>query len=138
MFSCKSGRFGLKNENLITLYWLSCQNFKVSEYLFKWYKNMLKNMTVIFYIHIFYISLNVLRPTFFNIYNLLFLCSPNIGKIRVKVGPRTNYFPYILSSCTKTIAIFNNFFSLICSQPRDKQNCACDFLLSKYFWIIYF
>ena len=94
---------------------------------------MLKNMTVIFYIHIFYISLNVLRPTFFNIYNLLFLCSPNIGKIRVKVGPRTNYFPYILSSCTKRIAIFNNFFSLICSQPRDKQNCACDFLLSKYF-----
>ena len=91
-----------------------------------------KNMTVLLYTY-FYIFLNVLRPTFFNIYNLPFLRSPNIGKIRVKVGPKTNYFSYFMSSCTNRIAVFNNFFSLICSQPRDKRNFAPDFLLSKYF-----
>ena len=94
---------------------------------------MLKNMTVLLYTYFYNISLNVLRPTFFNIYNLPFLRSPNIGKIRVKVGPKTDYFSYILSSCTNRIAVFNDFFSLICSQPRDKQNRARDFLLSKYF-----
>ena len=81
----------------------------------------------------FYISLNVLGSTFLNIYNLPFLRSPNIGKIRVKVGPKTNYFSYFMSSCTDRIVVFNNFFSLIFSQPRDKQNRARDFLLFKYF-----
>ena len=37
-------------------------------------------------------SLNVLRPTFFNTYNLPFLCSPNIDTIKVKVEPKTDYF----------------------------------------------
>ena len=111
----------------------SSDTFKVSEYTFKQNKNMLKNMTVLLYTYFYNISLNVLRPTFFNIYNLPFLRSPNIGKIRVKVGPKTDYFSYILSSCTNRIAVFNDFFSLICSQPRDKQNRARDFLFSKYF-----
>ena len=106
---------------------------KVPEYPFKQNKNMLNNMEVLLCTYIYNATLNLLRPTFFNIYNLPFSCSPNIGKIRVKVGPKTNYFSYILSSCTKRIAVFNNFFSLICSQPRDKQNRARDFLLSKYF-----
>ena len=108
-------------------------NFKVSEYSFKLNKDMLKNLTVLLYSYFYNISLNVLRPTFFNIYNLPFLCSPNIGKIRVKVGPKTDYSSYILSSCTDRIAVFNNFFSLICSQTREKQNNPRDFLLSKYF-----
>ena len=95
------------------------------------YKYVKKHDSAI--IHIFYVSLNVLRPTFFSIYNLPFLLSPNISKIRVKVGPKTNYFSYILSSCTNRVAVFNNFFSLICSQPRDKQNRARNFFLSKYF-----
>ena len=89
--------------------------------------------TVLVYTYFFNISLNVLRPTFFNIYNLPFLSSQNIGKIRVKVGPKTNYFSYFMSSCTDRIVVFNNFFSLIFSQPRDKQNRARDFLLFKYF-----
>ena len=105
----------------------------MSEYPFKQTKNMLKNMTMLLYANFYNISLNVLRPTFFNIYNLPFLCSPNIGKIRVKVGPKTDYSSYILSSCTDRIAVFNNFFSLICSQTREKQNNPRDFLLSKYF-----
>ena len=108
-------------------------NIKVSEYPFKQIKNMFKNMTMLLCANFYNISLYVLRPTFFNIYNLLFLRSPNIGKIRVKVGPKTNYFSYFMSSCTNRIAVFNNFFSLICSQPRDKQNRARDFPLSKYF-----
>ena len=86
-----------------------------------------------YYIHFFNIYLNVLRPTFFNICNLPFLSSPNIGKIRVKVGPKTNYFSYFMSSCTNRIAVFNNFFSLICSEPRDKQNRARGFFPFEYF-----
>ena len=105
----------------------------VPEYSFKQNKNMLKNMTLLSYTYFDNISLNELRLTSFNIYNLPFLRSPNIGKIRVKVGPKTNYFSYFMSSCTNRIAVFNNFFSLICSQPRDKQNRARKFLLSKYF-----
>ena len=107
--------------------------FKVSEYPFKQNRSMLKKMSVLLYTYFLNISLNVLRPIFFNICNLPFLSSPNIGKIRVKVGPKTNYFSYFMSSCTNRIAVFNNFFSLICSQPRDKQNRARDFLLFKYF-----
>ena len=87
-------------------------------------------MTVLLlYTYFLNISLNVLRPTFFNICNLPFLSSPNIGKIRVKVGPKTNYFSYFMSSCTNRIAVFNNFFSLICSQ----QNRARDFFPFEYF-----
>ena len=94
---------------------------------------MLKNMAVLLCTYFYDISLNVLRPTFFNIYNSPFLRSPNIGKITVKVGPKTNHFSYILSSSTNRIAVFNNFFSLICSQSRDKQNRVRDFVLSKCF-----
>ena len=94
---------------------------------------MLKNMAVLLYIYFFNISLNILRPIFFNIYNLPFLRSPNIGKIKVKIGPKTNYFSYFMSSCTNRIEVFNNFFSLTCSQPRDKQNRARDFFPFRYF-----
>ena len=108
-------------------------SFKVSEYPFKQNKNMLKNMTMLLYTNFYNISLNVLRPTIFDIYNLPFLRSPNIVKIRVKVGPKTDYFSYILSPCTNRIAVLNIFFALIYSQPRDKQNRGRVFLLSKYF-----
>ena len=104
-----------------------------SEYPLKQDKNMLKNMIVLLYTYFYNISFSVLRPTFFNIYNLPFWLSPNIGKIRVKVRSKTNCFSYILSSCTNRIAVVSNFFSLICSQPREKENRARDFLLSKYF-----
>ena len=107
--------------------------FKFSEYPFKQNKNMLKNMTVLLYTNFYDISLNVLRPTLLNLYNLPILRSPNIGKINVNVGPKAEYFSDILSSYTNRIGVFNNFFSLICSQPRDKENCSRDFLLSKYF-----
>ena len=45
----------------------------------------------------------------------------------------TDYFSYFMSSCTGKIVVFNNFSSLIFSQPRDKQNRPRDFLLFKYF-----
>ena len=109
------------------------QSFKVSEYPFKKNKNTLKNMQVLLYTHFYNISLNVLRPNFLNICNLPISHFPNIRKIRVKVGPKTNYFSYFMSSCTDRIVVFNNFFSLIFSQPRNKQNHARDFLLFKYF-----
>ena len=68
--------------------------FKVLEYPFKQNRSILKRMTMLLYTHFFNISLNVLRSTFFNICKLPFLRSPNMGKIRVNVGPKTNYFSY--------------------------------------------
>ena len=74
----------------------------------------------IFY-NLFFISLNVLRPTFFNIYNLPFLRSPIISKIRVKVGPKTNYFFYILSSYTNRIVVFKKKFHwYVANQETNK------------------
>ena len=70
---------------------------------------MLKNMTVLLETYFYNISLNVLRPTFFNIYNLPFLRSPNIGKIRVKVGLKTNpvgTWPKMNVFCTFKIGPF--------------------------------
>ena len=106
---------------------------KVSEYPFKENRNTLKNIQELLYTHFYSISLNVLRPNFFNILNLPISHFPNIRKIRVKVGPKTNYFSYFMSSCTDRIVVFNNFFSLIFSQASVKQNRARDFLLFKYF-----
>ena len=106
------------------------QNHKVSEHPFKQNRSMLKIWLC--YNYFFNISLNAIRPTFFNICNLPFLRSLNICKIRVKVGPKTNYFSYFMSSCTNRIAVFSNSFSLIYSQPRNKQNRALDFFS---FWI---
>ena len=106
---------------------------KVSEYPFKEKRNTLKNIQVLLYRHFYNISLNLLRPNFFNICNLPISNFPNIKKIRVKVGPKTNYFSYFMSSCTDRIVIFNYFFSLMFSQPRVKENRARDFLLFNYF-----
>ena len=90
-------------------------------------------MKVLLHICFYNVSLNVLRPIFFNIYNLPFSRSLNIGEIWVNVGPKTNYFSYFMSFCTNRITVFYIFFSRICHQPRDKQNRAHDFLHSKYF-----
>ena len=109
---------------------LCSKKFKVSEYPFKENRNMLKIIEVLLYTHFYNISLNVLGLNFLNICNLPISHFPNIRKIRVKTGPKTNYF---MSSCTDRIVVFNIFFSLIFSQPRDKQNRARDFLLLKYF-----
>ena len=108
-------------------------SFKVSEYPFKKNKNTFKNIQVLLYTHFYNISLNVLKLNFLNICNLPIWHFPNIRKITVKVGPKSNYFSYFMSSCTERIVVFNNFFSHIFSQPRDKQTRARDFLLFKYF-----
>ena len=115
----------------IMLVWKTWSSVKVSEYSFKENKNAWKIMQVLLYRYFYNISLNVLRPNFLNICNLPVSHFPNIRKIRVKVGPKTNYFSYFMSSCTDRIVVFNNFFSLIFSQPRDKQHRARNFLLFK-------
>ena len=74
-------------------------------------------MTVLLCAYFHIISLNVL-------YNLPFLPSPNMGKIGVKVETITNFFFYIMSSCTNIIAFFNNFcFTDI--QPTKSQTKPC-------------
>ena len=59
-------------------------------------------------------TLNVLlkctKTNLFNRCNLPFSPFPNIKKIRVKVGPKTNYISYFMSSSTDRIVVFNNFF----------------------------
>ena len=102
---------------------------KISKYPLKEKRNTLKNIQVLLYTHFYNISLNLLRQNFFNIRNLPISNFPNIKKIRVKIGPKTNYFSYFMSSCTNRIVVFNNFFSLIFSQQRVKQNYVRDFLL---------
>ena len=95
-------------------------------------------MTVLLYAYFYNISLNVLRPNFFSIYNLPFLCSPNIGKIRAKAGPKTNYFSYILSSCTNRNAVFNNFFHSYVANQETNKTVSVIFFFPNIFWIIYF
>ena len=95
--------------------------FKVSEYPFKENKNTLKIIQVLLYTHFYNISLNVLRPNFLNICNLPISHFPNIRKIRVKVGPKNNYFSCFMSSCTDRIVVFNNFFHLyLANQGANK------------------
>ena len=67
--------------------------FKVSEYPFKQNRSILKNMTVLLYKHFFNVYLKVLRPAFFNIYNLPFLRFPNIVKLGSKLGQKLTTFP---------------------------------------------
>ena len=106
--------------------------FKVPEYPFKENENTLKNIQVLLYIHFYNMSLNVLRSNFLDICNLPISHFPKYQENQGQSWAK-NYFSYFMCSCTDRIVVFNNFFSLIFSQPRDKQNRARDFLLFKYF-----
>ena len=106
---------------------------KVSENSFKENRNTLKNKQLLLYTHFYNISLNVLRPNFLNICNLPISHFPNIRKIRVKVGPKTNYFSYFMSSCTDRIVVFNNFFHLyLVNQETNKAVPAIFFFLNVF------
>ena len=96
-------------------------------------KKTLKNIQVLLHTQFYNFSLNLLRPDFLNICNLPISHFPNIRKIRIKVRLKSNYFSNFMSPCTDRIVVFNNFLSLIFSQPRGKQNHARDFLIFKYF-----
>ena len=70
----------------------------------------------------------------FSIYIIYLFYALQISvKLGSTLGQKRTTFSYFMSSCTNRIEVFNNFFSLICSQPRDKQNRARNFLLFKYF-----
>ena len=94
-----------------------------------------KNMTVLLHTYFYNISL---RLTFFNIYNLPFLRSPNIGKIRFKVGQKTNYFSYILSSRTNRIAVLNNFSHWYVAKQETDKTVPAILFFPNIFSIIYF
>ena len=107
--------------------------FKVSEYPIKENKNALKIIQVLLYTHFYNISLNVLRPNFLNICNLPISHFPNIRKIRVIVGPKTNYFSYFMSSCTDRIVVFNNFFHLYLANQETNKTVPTIFFFSNIF-----
>ena len=102
---------------------------KVSGYPFKQNENVFKNMTVLLKTYFYNISLNVPRPTFFNICNLSFLPSPIIGKIRVKVGPNTNYFFLLQELMHQKNLIFKTL--LIIKKKKKKKKKMNDSLLGK-------
>ena len=84
------------------------------------------------------ISSNVLEPSFFNLCNLPFPSFPNIGEIRVNVGPKTNYFSYFMNTCANRIAIsYICFHWYVSNQEINKIAPAISFF-SYIFWIIYF
>ena len=62
-------------------------------YPFKQNKYMLKNMKVRLYTYFYNISLNVLRPNFFNMYNLPFSLFSNNVEIRTNLGQKLTTFP---------------------------------------------
>ena len=117
----------------VTLQLLDTENIKVSEYPLKENKNTLKNIQVLLYTHFYNISLNVLRPNFLNICNLPISHFPNIRKIRIKVGPNNNYFSYIISSCTDSIVVFNNFFHLYLTNQETNKTLPAIFFFSNIF-----
>ena len=93
---------------------------KDSEYPFKQNENMLKNKTVLLYTYFYNISLNVLRLTFFNVYNLPFLRS-------------INYFFYFMSSCINKIAVFNIFFHWYVAIQKTNGTVPVIFFFSNIF-----
>ena len=99
--------------------------FKVSEYPFK--KNTCWKTWKCLYTYFCNISLNVLRPNFFNMYNLPFSRFPDARKVRVKFGPKTT-FPTLWAPAPTELQFSIVVFSLICSQPKDKQNRVHNFL----------
>ena len=105
---------------------------KVSVYSFKQNKNMLKNVPVLLYTYFYNFSLNVLRPTIFNIYNFTFFTLQISVKLLSMFDQKPTTFP-IFWAHAPTELQFSIFFSLICSQPRDQQNRSRDLLLSIYF-----
>ena len=107
--------------------------FQVFEYPLKQNKNTLKTIQVLLYTHFYSISLNVLRPTFFNICNLPISHFPNIMEIRVKVGPNPNYISYFMRSCTNRIVVFNNFFHLYLANQETNKTVPAIFFFSNIF-----
>ena len=108
-------------------------HLKVSEYPFKQNKNMLKNMIVLLYTNFYNISLNVIRPTFSNIYNLPFLRSPNIGKIRVKVGPKLTTFPIFRPPAPTELQFLIIFFHWYVVNQEINKSVPAIFLFPNIF-----
>ena len=92
---------------------------KFSQYPFKQNKNMLKIKKVLLHTYSYNISLNVLRPTFFHIYNLPFSLSRNIEKSKVKVGPKSNYFSFFMSSWIRVPKVPFRFFNKLKNEIQN-------------------
>ena len=112
--------------------------FKVSEYPFKQNRGMLKNMTVLLYTYSFNVSLNVIRITFFNVCNLPFLSSPNIGKIGSKLGQKLTTFPTLWAPAPTEL----QFSIIIChwyvANQETNKTVPTIFFLLNIFWVISF
>ena len=97
-------------------------NYKVSEYPFKQNETVMRCFRALLLPYFQYFQYFCIFSNNFNKYFVPFSCSPNIGKMRVKIGQKTNQFFYFTSSCTNRFVVFYSFFSLKCISPRPKQN----------------
>ena len=64
--------------------------------------------------------------------------SPNIGKIRVKIGQKTNYFFYLMSSCTNRFVVFYIFSHWNAYYQDSTKPCTLFLFFWSIFWIICF
>ena len=111
---------------------ITINELKVSEYPFKENKNTLKNKQVLLYTHFYNISWMYWDQTFKIYVIYLFHTSQISGKLESKLGQKLTTFPTLWAPAPTELQFSNNFFSFIYSQPGDKQNRACDFLLFKH------
>ena len=112
----------------------SFDSLKVSEYPFKQNKNISLHIIGLLRIYFYSNSLIVLRLTFLNICAESFSCSPNIEKMMVKVGQKSTYFFYFMSSYSNRFVVFYNFFSLKSTLSRPKQKLVRVLLNFKCFF----
>ena len=70
----------------------------------------------------------------FSIYTIYLFYALQISvKLGSKLGPKLTTLLIFSAPAPTELQFSVIFFSLICSQPRDKQNHTRDFRLSKYF-----
>ena len=111
---------------------------KVSEYPFKKNRNMLKNMTMLLYTIFFNISLNVLKPTFFDICNLPFYALHISVKLGLKLGQKLTTFPTLWAPAPTELQFSVIFFHWYIANQETNKTVPAIFFLLNIFWIISF
>ena len=132
-----------------TRFFNSKGSFKVSEYPFKQNRSMLKIMIVLLYtyflkyifkifIHIFLISLNVLRRTFSNIYNLTFYALQILVKLGLKLGQKLTTFPTLWAPAPTELRFLMFCFHWYVANQETNNTVPTIFFLLNMFCIISF
>ena len=109
---------------------------KVAEYPLKQNRNMLKNMTMLLYTIFFNISLNVLKPTFFDICNLPFYALQISVKLGSKLGQKLTTFSTLWAHSPTELQFSVIFFHWYIANQETNKTVPAIFFLLNIFWII--